>query len=264
MRIAISGANGRMGRMLIEAVLNQPDLQLSAALDRADSNAIGTDAGAFLGRETGVLISDDLSVLANADCLIDFTRPEATMMYVDACVQHNTQCIIGTTGLSENDKFHIQQAAEQIAIVFAPNMSVGVNATLRLIEMAAKLLNSGFDVEVFEAHHRNKVDAPSGTALIMGETVAKAWNKDLNDIADWARHGETGVRETGNIGFSVVRGGDIIGDHTVYFCGEGERIEITHRSNSRSTYAQGSMRAVRFLADKSTGLYSMQDVLDAA
>lgn len=263
MRIAISGANGRMGRMLIEAVLNHPELVLSVALDHAGSNAIGTDAGAFLGRNTGVFISSDLDQLAKADCLIDFTRPEGTLAHLDACLKHNTKCVIGTTGFSEAEKERIQQASENIAIVFAPNMSVGVNATLRLLELAAKLLNTGFDVEVFEAHHRNKVDAPSGTALIMGETVAKAWNQELNDIADWTRHGDTGARKTGNIGFSVVRGGDIIGDHTVYFCGEGERIEISHRSNSRSTYAQGSLRAVQFLADKKNGLYSMQDVLDA-
>ena len=230
MRIAISGANGRMGRMLIEAVLNHPELQLSVALDHSGSPAIGNDAGAFLGRDTGVIISDDLNSLAQADCLIDFTRPEGTLTHLEACIQHQTKCVIGTTGFSEEQKARIQQASTDIAIVFAPNMSVGVNATLRLLEVAAKLLNSGFDVEVFEAHHRNKVDAPSGTALIMGETVANAWGKNLNDIADWARHGETGARETGNIGFSVVRGGDIIGDHTVYFCGEGERIEISHRS----------------------------------
>ncbi|MCQ9617011.1 4-hydroxy-tetrahydrodipicolinate reductase [Paenalcaligenes niemegkensis] len=261
MRIAITGADGRMGRMLIEAVLNHPELTLTVALDRAGSSSIGVDAGAFLGRDTGILISDDLALLENADCLIDFTRPAGTLAHLDACVAHHTNCIIGTTGFSDDEKDRIRQASESIAIVFAPNMSVGVNATLRLLEVAAKLMNSGFDVEVFEAHHRNKVDAPSGTALAMGETVANAWGKDLNDIADWARHGDTGARETGHIGFSVVRGGDIIGDHTVYFCGDGERIEISHRSSSRTTYAQGSMRAAQFLAGKQKGLYSMQDVL---
>lgn len=261
MRIAIAGANGRMGRMLIEAVLSSHDMQLTVALDHAGSEAIGKDAGAFLGKETGVLISDDLSQLQQADCLIDFTRPEGTMNHVAACLAHNCQLIIGTTGFSEEQKARIQQAAEQIAIVFAPNMSVGVNVTLRLIELAAKLMQEGFDAEVFEAHHRNKVDAPSGTALAMGEAIAKTWGVNLNDVADWTRYGHTGAREDGRIGFSVVRGGDIIGDHTVYFCGEGERIEITHRSSNRTTYAQGSLRAARFLKGKSHGLYTMQDVL---
>ena len=261
MRIAIAGANGRMGRMLIEAVLSSHDMQLAVALDHAGSEAIGKDAGAFLGKETGVLISDDLSQLQQADCLIDFTRPEGTMNHVAACLAHNCQLIIGTTGFNEEQKARIQQAAEQIAIVFAPNMSVGVNVTLRLIELAAKLMQEGFDAEVFEAHHRNKVDAPSGTALAMGEAIAKTWGVNLNDVADWTRYGHTGAREDGRIGFSVVRGGDIIGDHTVYFCGEGERIEITHRSSNRTTYAQGSLRAARFLKGKSHGLYTMQDVL---
>jgi len=261
MRIAIAGADGRMGRMLIEAVLQSPDLQLTVALDRAGSTAIGQDAGAFLGRETGVTISDQLEQLANADCLIDFTRPEGTLAHLKACVEHGTKCVIGTTGFDEQGKQAIHAASQKIAIVFAPNMSVGVNATLKLLDMAARLLNDGYDVEVFEAHHRNKVDAPSGTALAMGDAVANAWGKKLDDIADWARHGETGPRESGRIGFSVVRGGDIIGDHTVYFCGTGERIEITHRSSSRSTYAQGSLRAARYLSRKEFGLFDMQDVL---
>lgn len=261
MRIAIAGADGRMGRMLVEAVLQSPDLKLAVALDRAGSPAIGQDAGAFLGIRTGVAIEDNLDALANADCLIDFTRPEGTLAHLQACVRHGTKCVIGTTGFNEQGKQAIQAASQDIAIVFAPNMSVGVNATLRLLDMAARLLNSGYDVEVFEAHHRNKVDAPSGTALAMGETVAAAWGKKLDDIADWARHGETGAREDGKIGFSVLRGGDIVGDHTVYFCGTGERIEITHRSSSRATYAQGSLRAARYLARKEFGLFDMQDVL---
>ncbi|MGB6105857.1 MAG: 4-hydroxy-tetrahydrodipicolinate reductase [Pusillimonas sp.] len=261
MRIAIAGADGRMGRMLIEAVTQSPDLELTVALDRADAPSIGQDAGAFLGSNTGVLVTDDLDALSNADCLIDFTRPEGTLAHLQACVKHGTKCVIGTTGFDEQGKQAIQAASQKIAVVFAPNMSVGVNATLRLLDMAARLLNSGYDVEVFEAHHRNKVDAPSGTALAMGETVAAAWGKKLDDIADWARHGETGARETGKIGFSVVRGGDIVGDHTVYFCGTGERIEITHRSSSRVTYAQGSLRAARYLARKEFGLFDMQDVL---
>ncbi|NYT66243.1 4-hydroxy-tetrahydrodipicolinate reductase [Alcaligenaceae bacterium] len=262
MRIAITGASGRMGRMLIAAVLQHPALTLTVALDRSDSDALGQDAGFGLGLDTGILITDNLDALANADCLIDFTRPEGTLTHLQACLRHNVKCVIGTTGFTEQGKHAIEAAAQKIAIVFAPNMSVGVNATLKLLDMAARLLNSGYDVEVFEAHHRNKVDAPSGTALAMGQTVAAAWGENLDDIADWARHGDTGARQDGRIGFSVVRGGDIVGDHTVYFCGDGERLEITHRSSNRSTYAQGSVRAAHFLAEKDHGLYTMQDVLN--
>lgn len=263
MRLAIAGADGRMGRMLIEAVLESPDLELTVALCQSGSAALGQDAGTALGRTTGVLITDDLDALVQADCLIDFTRPEGTLAHLPACTRLNVKCVIGTTGFDEADKQAIRAASQQTAIVFAPNMSVGVNATFKLLDMAARLLNSGYDVEVFEAHHRNKVDAPSGTALAMGQTVAHAWGVPLDEVADWVRHGETGVRQTGHIGFSVVRGGDIVGDHTVYFCGEGERIEITHRSTSRATYAQGSLRAARYLARKEFGLFDMQDVLAA-
>jgi len=261
MRIAIAGASGRMGHMLIEAVLGTEDLTLSVALDHAGSDIVGQDAGAFLGRDTGVRVTDDLDALAQADCLIDFTRPEGTLNHLQACVQHDVKCVIGTTGFDAQGKQAIRAASQKIGIVFAPNMSVGVNVTLKLLETAAKLLNSGYDVEVFEAHHRNKVDAPSGTALAMGEAVARAWGVSLDDVADWSRHGHTGVRQDGHIGFSSVRGGDIVGDHTVYFCGIGERIEITHRSSSRATYAQGSLRAARYLARKQFGLFDMQDVL---
>jgi len=261
MKIAISGANGRMGKMLIEAVLQSDDLELSAALARTGSEALGVDAGAFLGQKTGVIITDDTDVLQQADCLIDFTLPEGSLAYLAACQKFGTRCIIGTTGFDNEQRATIAQAARDIPIVFAPNMGIGVNISLKLLEVAARLMQEGFDAEIFEAHHRNKVDAPSGTALAMGETIAKAWGKELDDIADWARHGETGARETGRIGFSVVRGGDIVGEHTAYFCGLGERIEITHRSNSRAIYAQGSLRAARFLAHKPAGLYTMHDVL---
>lgn len=264
MRIAIAGANGRMGRMLVEAVLQSPDMQLTVALARPGSAAIGDDAAGFLGRPCGVTITDDLEALQDADYFIDFTRPEATLVYLGACLRHNVKCVIGTTGFSAEGQQAIRAAAQQLGIVFAPNMSVGVNVTLKLLDVAARLLNSGYDAEVFEAHHRHKVDAPSGTALAMGETVARAWGRDLDTIADWARHGETGERQDGHIGFSVVRGGDIVGDHTVFFCGTGERIELTHRSSSRATYAQGSLRAVRFLAHKDNGLFDMQDVLGPA
>lgn len=261
MRIAIAGASGRMGRMLIQAVLDSADLTLAAALDRPGSDTIGQDAGAFLGTVTGVSITDDLQALADTDCLIDFTRPEGTLAHLEICAAHGVKCVIGTTGFDAQGKQAIRAAAQRTAIVFAPNMSVGVNATLKLLDMAARLLNDGYDVEVFEAHHRNKVDAPSGTALAMGEAVAHAWGVPLDEVADWARHGHTGVREAGHIGFSVLRGGDIVGDHTVYFCGTGERIEITHRSSSRATYAQGSLRAARYLARREFGLFDMQDVL---
>ncbi|MER1939555.1 4-hydroxy-tetrahydrodipicolinate reductase [Castellaniella sp. FW104-16D08] len=261
MRIAIAGASGRMGRMLIEAVLNSTDLTLATALDRPGSESLGQDAGQSAGVRTGVVITDDVNALSQADCLIDFTRPEGTLAHLEICAAHGVKCVIGTTGFDTEGKQAIRVAAQKTAIVFAPNMSVGVNATIKLLDMAARLLNNGYDVEVFEAHHRNKVDAPSGTALAMGEAVANAWGVPLDDVADWARHGHTGPRETGHIGFSVVRGGDIVGDHTVYFCGTGERIEITHRSSSRATYAQGSLRAARYLARKEFGLFDMQDVL---
>jgi len=260
-RIAIAGASGRMGQMLIQAVLESPDMDLGAALDRTGSPAIGQDAGASSGRNTGVLITDDLDALALADCFIDFTRPEATLAHLAACRRHHVACVIGTTGFDAQGKQAIEAASQHIGIVFAANMSVGVNATLKVLALAAKLLNHGYDVEVFEAHHRHKVDAPSGTAIAMGQAVAQARGTSLDAVADWARHGLTGPRQDGRIGFSSVRGGDIVGDHTVYFCGQGERLEITHRSNSRATYAQGSLRAARFLADKSSGLYDMQDVL---
>lgn len=263
MRIAISGASGRMGRMLIEAVLAHSDLTLAVALDHAGSTHLGEDAGAFLGKNTGVTLGSDLAALKDCDCLIDFTRPEGTLTHVQACVTHKVKMVIGTTGFDADGQASIAAAAEKIAIVFAPNMSIGVNATLRLLEQAAKMLNTGYDVEITEAHHKHKVDAPSGTALIMGETVANAWGKNLDDIADWSRHGHTGARKDGQIGFSVVRGGDVIGDHTVMFLGTGERIEITHKSSSRSTYAQGSIRAALFLQDKPSGLFSMQQVIGA-
>ena len=261
MRIAIAGASGRMGKMLIEAVSQSTDLQLTVALDIAGAPMLGQDACAFLGKPSGVLITDQLSAIKDADCLIDFTRPEGSLMHLAACVEHSVNMVIGTTGFDEAGKAAIKQAAESIGIVFAPNMSVGVNATLKLLDMAARILNSGYDVEVFEAHHRHKVDAPSGTALKMGETIAQAWGKSLDDIATWTRHGHTGPRQTGEIGFSVVRGGDIVGDHTVFFCGTGERIEISHRSSSRAGYAEGSLRAARFLEGQRNGLFDMQTVL---
>jgi 4-hydroxy-tetrahydrodipicolinate reductase len=260
-RLAIAGASGRMGRMLIEAALADPAMQVAVALDRADSPELGRDCGDFLGRRTGVAIDADLGRLADAEVLIDFTRPEATAAHLAVCRRSGTRMVIGTTGFDAAAKGAIGAAAEQIAIVFAPNMSVGVNATFRLLEVAAAILASGYDIEIIEAHHRHKVDAPSGTALKMGEVVAAAQGKALQDLAVYAREGVTGERRPGTIGFAAVRGGDIVGDHTVLFAGTGERIEITHRAGSRMPYALGSMRAARFVAGQPRGLFDMQDVL---
>ncbi len=261
-RVCIAGASGRMGRMLIEAVQSADDCTLSGALDIPGSPALGQDAAAFLGQPSGVAIASDLSTLAGSHCLIDFTRPEGTMAHLRACVQHGIKIVIGTTGFSDAQKAEITEASRHIAIMMAPNMSVGVNVTLKLLEMAAKAMSTGYDIEIVEAHHRHKVDAPSGTALKMGEVIADALGRDLKDCAVYERVGHTGERDPSSIGFATVRGGDVVGDHTVMFLGTGERIEITHKSSSRSTYAQGSLRAVRFLADKPSGLYDMFDVLN--
>jgi 4-hydroxy-tetrahydrodipicolinate reductase len=251
-----------MGQMLVDAARASGDCVLSGALDIPTSPALGLDAGAFGGQSTGVTITADLDQgLAGSQCLIDFTRPEGTLAHLRACVQHGVNAVIGTTGFSDAQKAEIAEAAKSIAIVMAPNMSVGVNVTLKLLEMAAKALSTGYDIEIIEAHHRHKVDAPSGTALKMGEVIAGALGRDLKDCAVYAREGVTGERDPSSIGFATVRGGDIVGDHTVLFAGIGERIEITHKSSSRSTYAQGSLRAVRFLAGKPAGLYDMFDVL---
>jgi 4-hydroxy-tetrahydrodipicolinate reductase len=261
-KVAIAGASGRMGKMLIEAVHAAPDMRLTAALDRVGTPLLGFDAGLTLGLQTGVLLSSDVAqAMAHADVLIDFTRPEGTLEHLSICQQLGKKIIIGTTGFDAVGKAAIATAAQSTAVVFSANMSVGVNVTLKLLELAAAHLQHDYDIEIFEAHHKHKVDAPSGTALAMGDAVAAAMNQSLNDIADWARHGNTGVREKGKIGFSVMRGGDIIGDHIVCFAGEGERVEISHRSSSRATYAQGSLKAVRFLANKTVGLFNMQDVL---
>ena len=261
-RVAIAGASGRMGRMLVETVLDAPDAELAGALDVPGSPGLGRDAGESLGRPTGVTVTDDLgAAFERADVLIDFTRPEGTLHHLGECSARGVRMVIGTTGFDEAGRRAIATAAERIGVVFAPNMSVGVNVTFRLLEVAAALLRDGYDIEVIEAHHRHKVDAPSGTALGMGRAIAGALGRDLDELATWTRHGVTGEREPGTIGFSVVRGGDIVGDHTVLFAGTGERIEITHRSGSRATYAQGALRACRFLSTRGAGLFDMQDVL---
>ena len=261
-RVCIAGAGGRMGRMLLEAVSAEPALTLAGALEHAQSPLNGKDAGELVGAGKGVVISSDVNaVLSQCDVLIDFTRPEGTLDHLAACRKHGVKAVIGTTGFSAEQKRNITAVAQDIAVVFAPNMSVGVNVTLKLIELAARTLGESYDIEIIEAHHKLKVDAPSGTALVMGEVAAGALGKKLDDIGVFERHGVIGERTAGTIGFSAIRGGDIIGDHTVMFAGTGERIEISHKSASRANYALGAIRAALFLAGKKTGLYDMQDVL---
>ncbi|RTL52964.1 MAG: 4-hydroxy-tetrahydrodipicolinate reductase [Rhodocyclaceae bacterium] len=261
-RFALVGSAGRMGRTLIEAVLAAEDAELVAAIEQPGSPYLGKDAGELIGSPCGVLVSSDLDAgLAKADCLIDFTRPEGTLVHLAACRKHKVGLVIGTTGFNAEQKKTIEAAAKEIPIVFAPNMAVGVNAVFKLLEMAARILNEGYDVEVIEAHHHHKVDAPSGTAIRMGEIVASALGRDLEECAVYGREGHTGPRPATQIGFSTIRGGDIVGDHTVLFAGVGERIEITHKSASRMSYALGSLKAARFMRGKASGLFDMQDVL---
>ena len=262
LRMAIAGAGGRMGRTLIEAVLGADDTQLAAALEQPDNPLLGKDAGELVGQPCGVAISADVeAALAQADCLIDFTRPEGTLQHLAICRKRGVHMVIGTTGFTTEQKLTIQDASRDIPVVFAPNMAVGVNAVFKLLDVAARILDQGYDVEVIEAHHRHKVDAPSGTALRMGEVVAAALGRDLAECAVYGREGHTGERPATQIGFATVRGGDIVGDHTVLFAGIGERIEITHKSGSRMPYASGSLRAARFIAGRKAGLFDMQDVL---
>lgn len=262
-RIGIVGASGRMGRMLIEATLKDERARLVAAFDLPGSPALGRDAAELAGLPaSGVLVSDDVAAgLQNCDCLIDFTRPEGTLAHLALCERLGVAMVIGTTGMDADGKARIAQAAERIPVVFAPNMAVGVNLVFKLLDMAARVLASGYDVEIVEAHHRMKVDAPSGTALRMGEVVAEALGRDLADCAVYGREGHTGERDGQTIGFATVRGGDIVGDHTVMFCGMGERVEISHKAGSRMPYALGSLRAAHFLAGHQRGLFDMQDVL---
>ena len=261
-RVAVAGASGRMGRMLIEAVVQAPDCVLSAALDVPGSPALGSDATAWLGRASGIRVGADLLAAAAAsDVLIDFTRPEGTLAHLQACRAHGTRMVIGTTGFSAEQKAEVAAHAQHIGVVMAPNMAVGVNVVLQLLDMATRALSEGYDIEIVEAHHRHKVDAPSGTALRMGEVVAQALGRSLQDCAVYGREGVTGERDPSTIGFATVRGGDVVGDHTVLYLGTGERIEITHKSSSRVTYAQGSLRAARFLMGRGAGLFDMAQVL---
>ncbi len=261
-KIVVAGSGGRMGRALLEGTMQADDLQLHAALEHDTSALLGRDAGELCGSACGIRIGADIeAALKGADVLIDFTRPEGTLHHLEYCVKLGVKMVIGTTGFTPQQKAQLAAAAQQIGIVFAPNMSVGVNLTFKLLETAAKVLSQGYDIEIIEAHHRHKVDAPSGTALGMGEVVARALGRDLAQCAVYGREGVTGERDPSTIGFATVRGGDIVGDHTVLFAGTGERVEITHKASSRATFAQGALRAARFLKQNKPGLYDMQDVL---
>lgn len=260
--IAIGGCGGRMGQALIEAVLGAPDLALTGAIEVAHSPLLGRDAGERGGRRTDVNVTADLDEgLRGARVLIDFTRPEGTIRHIEACRRHGVAAVVGTTGFSDTQKQELAEAAVDIAMVVAPNMSVGINLMLGLLEVAAKRLTAGYDVEIVEMHHRHKVDAPSGTALRLGEVVAAALGRDLATCAVYGREGVTGERDPSTIGFATLRGGDVVGDHTVVFAGTGERLEITHKASSRMTFALGALRAARFVADRRSGMFDMQDVL---
>ncbi len=261
-KIVIAGSGGRMGKTLLESVLQSDDLMLHAALEHSASAQLGKDAGELIGGTCGVKITADVAAaLEGADVLIDFTRPEGTLLHLDICQKLGVNMVIGTTGFTAQQKAQLGTAAQHIGIVFAPNMSVGVNLIFKLLEMASKVLSHGYDIEIIEAHHRHKVDAPSGTALGMGEVIARTLGRDLSLCAVYSRLGVTGERDPSTIGFATVRGGDIVGDHTVLFAGTGERIEITHKASSRATFALGALRAARFLQANAAGLYDMQDVL---
>jgi 4-hydroxy-tetrahydrodipicolinate reductase len=261
-RVAVAGAGGRMGRALLEAATSTEGIVLGAALDLPGTAWAGRDAGDLCANAEGLNVETDAATaLGNSDVLVDFTRPDGTLAHVRACRAAKKAIVIGTTGFAPAGLEEIRAASRDIAIVMAPNMSIGVNVMLRLVETAARALGPDYDAEVFEIHHKMKVDAPSGTALKLGEVAAAARGASLDRDGVFARHGNTGERKGGSIGFSVARGGDVVGDHTVFFAGPGERIEVTHRATSRATYAQGAMRAAKFLAGRSPGLYDMADVL---
>ncbi len=262
LNVTVAGSAGRMGRAVVEAVIADDDLKLAAALEQTGSPNLGQDAGAFAGKPCGVAISDDMEGgISKSDVLIDFTRPDGTLRHLAACRRRGVNMVIGTTGFSDTQKKTIADAAQDIALVVAPNMSVGTNLMFKLADIAARVLGKEYDVEIVEAHHRHKIDAPSGTALHLGEIIANALGRNLKECAVYGREGAIGERATTTIGFSTIRGGDIVGEHTVMFAGTGERVELTVRSASRATYAQGALRAVHFLAGKKSGLFDMQDVL---
>lgn len=261
--IALLGITGRMGKALSQSLRGFPDLKLSGALASANSEWLGKDVAVLSSDPaTGVMITADVQqAIKDAEVVIDFTLPQVTLTNVQACVERKVALVIGTTGHSAEQRAAIEQAAQHIPIVMAPNMSVGVNLLFKLAELSARALNEDYDIEIYEAHHRNKKDAPSGTALGIGEVVAKARGISLKEQGDFTRYGETGARQRGNIGFSVVRGGDIVGDHTVMFAGPGECVEISHHAHDRSSFARGALVAARWLRNRKAGLYSMQDVL---
>jgi 4-hydroxy-tetrahydrodipicolinate reductase len=262
LKVVIAGASGRMGQALLEGIFADDELRLHGAIDRADSPRIGHDAGEQFGRVTDVKITADVaSALAGADVLVDFTRPEASMEYLAICEKTGVKLVLGTTGFSVKQKQQIAATAQKLAVVFAPNMSVGVTLLINLVQAAAKVLSDGYDVEIIEAHHRHKVDAPSGTALRLGEAAASAMGRDLQTCAVYGREGVTGERDANTIGFATVRGGDVVGDHTVLFAGIGERVELTHKASSRATFALGALRAAKYLSGRQSGLFDMQDVL---
>ena len=262
LKVVIAGCSGRMGHALLECVFADADLVLHGALDRSGNPQLGRDAGEQQGKTSGVKVTDNIDeALKNADVLVDFTRPEASLIYLAACQKHHVKMIIGTTGFTAEQKLLIEAASKNIAIVFAPNTSVGVSLLINLVQSAAKVLNEGFDIEIIEAHHRFKVDAPSGTALRLGESAASALGRNLEECAVYGREGVTGERDPSTIGFATVRGGDVVGDHTVLFAGLGERVELTHKASSRATFASGALRAAKFLIGKQAGLFDMQDVL---
>jgi 4-hydroxy-tetrahydrodipicolinate reductase len=263
-RVAVIGAAGRMGKTLIEAVHQAEGLSLTAAIVLPDSSLIGADAGelAGVGRLSVALVGTLADAKDDFDVLIDFTSPETTLENMAFCVEHGKKMVIGTTGLNDEQKARLQQGGEKTAIMFASNMSVGVNLCFKVLEMVAKTLGDEYDIEIIEAHHRHKVDSPSGTALRMGEVVADALGRDLKECAVYGREGQTGARTQKEIGFETIRAGDVVGDHTVLFATEGERIEITHKASSRMTFAKGAARACVWLEDKSTGFFDMQDVLN--
>lgn len=263
-RLAIAGAAGRMGRALIEAARQAEGVTVTAALEHPEHSLIGSDAGLLAGiGEIGVpLTADPAAITSVFDVLIDFTRPQGTLENLAVCRSAGRRMVIGTTGFSDAEKAQLQAAAADIGLVFAPNMSVGVNLCLKLLDLAARVLGDEVDIEIIEAHHRHKVDAPSGTALRMGEVVAAALGRNLKDCAVYGREGVTGERERTTIGFETIRAGDIVGEHTVMFAGIGERVEITHKASSRMTFAKGAVRAAHWLMGRGAGLYDMQDVLD--
>jgi 4-hydroxy-tetrahydrodipicolinate reductase len=269
-RIAVVGASGRMGRSLVYAInaerYRQPDAVsfgaiISSTLEKAAEICFLADIDTSDDDETLEIADNLLDVVDSFDVLIDFTRPEATLNYLKVCQQAGKKMVIGTTGFTDAQKAQIVEAAKEIAIVLAPNFSVGVNLSLKLLEMTAKVMGDYTDIEIIEAHHRHKIDAPSGTALRMGEVVAQALGRDLKDCAIYGREGNTGERDRKTIGFSTIRAGDIVGEHTVMFADEGERVEITHKATSRMTFANGAVRAAVWLTNKEKGLFDMQDVL---